>query len=1631
MMTTHRASRLAAILLTALFVASTTTGYGLGLNPLSNISKESDTQARSSACVGDVCISEVLVNAFGSETDAVGPSDWTTGEWVEIHNAGTSSVDLASWTLHDHYQRALPMTTTNIVYPSGATGFTVAAGDYIILGRNGDGGACGMCLKNTNGVVELQTPSGTLVHSVTWTNRPTEGSTLIEDSSNPNADWVESVSMTPGATNGGGSSGPIYHDTGIRVREILADPFFSADNASWPGGEWLELENIGTSTVDLAGYYIMDSSSNNISLNESHLIGFDTLDPTSTHIQPGSRKVVAINSTSDYGVLNNGGDQLAVFAPNGSITDELTYPSVRAGHSKIRSLDGLTWTDALFPTPGETDATSVNGTSSLTINEILVNGTVNDAPYPDGEWIELRVHSEETTGVGLTGHMIKTGTGGSIDLTDALVDCSCTIVSPHGLGPGEYGVIQLNGTGVEIIRTLGDTISLIDLSGKVVQTVTWATNIPAGRSMTPIAGDPVNGWTLSSQETPAAANPDQTSGNNQGRFDIQITEILPNPFGNDSAAALAGNGEFIELWNNGTSEVDLSGWSIISGSTLALNEQTTSDMNLDSGERVVIRPTDPSTFWLSNTAGSISLHDALGNPIDSIVYSSTLPGAAMVANLSSSSSWIYASSPTPGTATPTFDNPYVGSNDLVITEIMVQCGTSGSDSVGILGEWVELRNNGTQTIDLSRWHILDEDGTGMLATLNQIWNGTSMNIAPGEHVVLRPEEAFMDNFGDTIRLMNPDGTMISTVYWLNSQSCISIEPRFGWGPTLMPSPGMANPVPDDWDGTSSVIFSRIMVGEVNDQRDHDWFEIRNIGTQTLDMSGWMISRHREDAPAWNDTFRGLILGPGESAIITGDPVHLLEDAALEAYGGNDVMYNMPWLPDSGGGFQLVSPTGVVVDTIVYGDGDPNIEGWTGPSITPPSSSDPVGLIMMRGDGCASTPDAIPDTDSAADWEVRWLRMGASLFCDGGIFSTTGTVTTSISPGHALGDLVEWINAAESEIHVHLYEFTSYELSRALRNALDRGVEVTVLLEGDIYSSYDNMEVSRGIASDLHAAGATVLWMVEPTSSTSPESPYKYIHSKAAVRDASSVWISSGNWKSSSLPLDGDSGNRDWSIFIDSEDIAQLVLSRMIWDENTSHLHIEAFDPMDYSHGTPAGWTTPIDRLLEATPSPTGAEITHTGAIDGKLLTCPDDCIGGLVDLIDSADNSIDLSLQYFQDGWGWGYGDNPLIAALERATLERNVTIRLLLNGYYTDDPFDDRDMLSLVNNDWNRTLGADATAILMSQGGDVTKLHNKGMIIDGESVLVSSINWGSNSALRNREMGIVINEATIAGAYLASFEEDWNRLDGITDTDGDGMIDRYEMKWGLNRTSTIVDGSPLAEQSQDWDGDGLSNLQESNHDSDPFSKDTDGDCIDDPDELAFAAQRGITNTAAMNLADADGDGYDDNIEFGCSEATATVDDTTPSETNEDEDDEPGGSFGLREDPLESNAAKALLALVIISGIALGLAVALMLLKQDDGFVDEVLVDDAGYVFDSPNAEGDAPGENQTNQRIILAGTSVSSEGSTAREAKSGKDDGVFGAPQLDAYNFPGWTDEEVQSYLAAGWTVEQLQQKHAEEHGE
>jgi phosphatidylserine/phosphatidylglycerophosphate/cardiolipin synthase-like enzyme len=55
------------------------------------------------------------------------------------------------------------------------------------------------------------------------------------------------------------------------------------------------------------------------------------------------------------------------------------------------------------------------------------------------------------------------------------------------------------------------------------------------------------------------------------------------------------------------------------------------------------------------------------------------------------------------------------------------------------------------------------------------------------------------------------------------------------------------------------------------------------------------------------------------------------------------------------------------------------------------------------------------------------------------------------------------------------------------------------------------------------------------------------------------------------------------------------------------------------------------------------------------------------------------------------------------------------------------------------------------------TNMHNKGMIVDNKSVLISSINWNENSVTRNREAGIIIENEEVAEYYAEVFFYDWN----------------------------------------------------------------------------------------------------------------------------------------------------------------------------------------------------------------------------------------------------------------------------------
>ena len=172
-------------------------------------------------------------------------------------------------------------------------------------------------------------------------------------------------------------------------------------------------------------------------------------------------------------------------------------------------------------------------------------------------------------------------------------------------------------------------------------------------------------------------------------------------------------------------------------------------------------------------------------------------------------------------------------------------------------------------------------------------------------------------------------------------------------------------------------------------------------------------------------------------------------------------------------------------------------------------------------------------------------------------------------------------------------------------------------------------------------------------------------------------------------------------------------------------------------------------------------------------------------------------------------GHNPSSTRCDAA--ERGVRLRVALNGAYLDD--DMQDVVDLLNEDWNATQGHDVAAVIMSAGDNVNKLHNKGAIIDGTSVLVSSINWGDSAMLRNRKWVFWCTTRH----WLRSITRHGPRtgtLDANTDTDNDGLLDAWEVEHDLNRARRSAPGN-LIEAELVPDGDGLDHLEEFNLGSD------------------------------------------------------------------------------------------------------------------------------------------------------------------------------------------------------------------------
>jgi len=111
-------------------------------------------------------------------------------------------------------------------------------------------------------------------------------------------------------------------------------------------------------------------------------------------------------------------------------------------------------------------------------------------------------------------------------------------------------------------------------------------------------------------------------------------------------------------------------------------------------------------------------------------------------------------------------------------------------------------------------------------------------------------------------------------------------------------------------------------------------------------------------------------------------------------------------------------------------------------------------------------------------------------------------------------------------------------------------------------------------------------------------------------------------------------------------------------------------------------------------------------------------------------------------------------------------------------------------------------------------------------------------------------------GDGLFNYEEDIYGTDiNNSDTDNDGLNDCYELKFTLTDPLLYdTDGNGIPDSDEDFDNDTLTNKEESNYSSDPYSNDTDSDGLYDSDE--------ISNNTDIGNKDTDSDGLFDSKEL-------------------------------------------------------------------------------------------------------------------------------------------------------------------------
>jgi phosphatidylserine/phosphatidylglycerophosphate/cardiolipin synthase-like enzyme len=264
------------------------------------------------------------------------------------------------------------------------------------------------------------------------------------------------------------------------------------------------------------------------------------------------------------------------------------------------------------------------------------------------------------------------------------------------------------------------------------------------------------------------------------------------------------------------------------------------------------------------------------------------------------------------------------------------------------------------------------------------------------------------------------------------------------------------------------------------------------------------------------------------------------------------------------------------------------------------------------------------------------------------------------------------------------------------------------------------------------------------------------HTKVAVRDSSAFWLSSGNWSPNSQPLIGpgseqvlySKGNREWHVIVEDEPLASMYEKFIEHDiSQAREAGAPEAAPQMPDLLIPESMLVPEAAVVQDHPFEPKTFATSGNPVRVKPLMSPDNYAKEVLKLIQNAERTLYLQFSYIRQPSNETFNDIISVIADKMA---EGLDVRVLVGS--TQEPEHSE---LLIGRGWKRSMFRRQRS----------KIHNKGILIDGKIACVGSNNWSSDGTQYNRDTTLVFFSRPIAQYFTEVFMFDWDNLSKSIDS--------------------------------------------------------------------------------------------------------------------------------------------------------------------------------------------------------------------------------------------------------------------------